>query len=105
MDPLYCECRTYGRIGDALVNGTLKDNPALPCYGYMILRPEAEEFLHQNGVKLSGENSDADSHSSSETPHATCSLSLSEHHMVWHFRRSPSLMAWRSGWQSFSRRQ
>ncbi|KAH8744627.1 kinetochore Sim4 complex subunit Fta2, partial [Diaporthe sp. PMI_573] len=71
IDPFYCECREYGRIRDALVNGTLKDNPALPCYGYMILRPEDDEFLHQNGVQLSGEHSGADSHNSSETPCAT----------------------------------
>ncbi|KFA71811.1 hypothetical protein S40288_09917 [Stachybotrys chartarum IBT 40288] len=64
LDPFYCECRAYGRIQEALDDGTIKANPAVPCYGYMYLGPRDERILEDSGVALRYEDSDSESQES-----------------------------------------
>ncbi|KFA55694.1 hypothetical protein S40293_05243 [Stachybotrys chartarum IBT 40293] len=64
LDPFYCECRAYGRIQEALDDGTIKANPAVPCYGYMYLGSRDERILEDSGVALRYEDSDSESQES-----------------------------------------
>ncbi|KFA72779.1 hypothetical protein S40288_06391 [Stachybotrys chartarum IBT 40288] len=65
-DPFYCECRAYGRIQEALEDGTIKSNPAVPCYGYLFLGAKEERILEDSGVTLRDDDSDDESQESTE---------------------------------------
>lgn len=43
MDPFYCECRAYGRLIEANMNGKV----AVRCYGYLDVPAEVEEELRR----------------------------------------------------------
>lgn len=60
IDPFYNECRAYGRIRDALQEKTLHEDPAMPCYGYILLSDEDEDTLTQRGFhfRLNDDNDD-----------------------------------------------
>ncbi|KAH7302834.1 kinetochore Sim4 complex subunit FTA2-domain-containing protein [Stachybotrys elegans] len=60
MDPFFCECRSYGRIREALADKRLKSNPAVPCYGYLLLSEEDEQYLESQGVDLAASTSDSE---------------------------------------------
>ncbi|KAF5653780.1 hypothetical protein FHETE_11373 [Fusarium heterosporum] len=44
-DPFYAECRAYGRIREAIKRRVLKADVAIPCHGFLFLRPKDEEAL------------------------------------------------------------
>ncbi|KAI9149999.1 hypothetical protein HJFPF1_09749 [Paramyrothecium foliicola] len=59
-DPFFSECRAYGRIQDALDNKALAANPAMPCYGYILLQQKDEEILLEKGLNLRHDLTDSD---------------------------------------------
>lgn len=60
MDPFFCECRAYGKIQEALADGTLTSSPAVPCYGYIYLSEADEQLLESRGIYLGGNYSDSE---------------------------------------------
>ncbi|KAH8665243.1 kinetochore Sim4 complex subunit FTA2-domain-containing protein [Tricladium varicosporioides] len=55
-DPFYAECRAYGRIKEAQIKGKLKQQVAIPCHGFLILKDQDKKLLQERGIDLGVEN-------------------------------------------------
>ncbi|GAW18342.1 hypothetical protein ANO14919_078170 [Xylariales sp. No.14919] len=52
-DPFYAECRAYGRINQARNEGTVREDIATRCHGYLLLTTEDMMWLeHEKGIDL-----------------------------------------------------
>ncbi|SCO92376.1 uncharacterized protein FRV6_16504 [Fusarium oxysporum] len=59
-DPFYAECRAYGRIHEAIKQRVLKSDIAVPCHGFLFLRPNDQEALKNLDIDLGLEDIDLD---------------------------------------------
>ncbi|EXK76883.1 hypothetical protein FOQG_18388 [Fusarium oxysporum f. sp. raphani 54005] len=59
-DPFYAECRAYGRIHEAIKQRVLKSDIAVPCHGFLFLRPNDQEALKNLDIDLGLEEIDLD---------------------------------------------
>ena len=55
-DPFYAECRAYGRIREAQIQGALKRRIIIPCHGFLLLKDEDKQLLQERGVDLGIDN-------------------------------------------------
>jgi hypothetical protein len=59
-DPFYAECRAYGRIHEAIKKRVLRSDIAVPCHGFLFLRPNDQEALKNLDIDLGLRDIDLD---------------------------------------------
>jgi hypothetical protein len=59
-DPFYAECRAYGRIREAIKQRVLKADVAIPCHGFLFLRPHDQDALTSLDIDLGLDDIDLD---------------------------------------------